>query len=124
MATHVFLHTCLLEIVFGVLLVHNGNKFTTLRLSYVAVMIVNELRSESVHDEFMEAFGEHFSIRKVAHSHMHPVYQHPELHIFILKRKMLSPIKPDEKETSSAALQRVNTTLPESSAGREGEVMS
>ncbi|GMH33697.1 hypothetical protein BSKO_01531 [Bryopsis sp. KO-2023] len=54
------------------------------------VLVVNELRSESVQDEFMSAFGEHFTIRKVSHSQMHPTYQHPSVDILILKRKWVS----------------------------------
>lgn len=50
-------------------------------------MIVNELRSDTIHEEFMAAFGQEFLIRKVPHSHMHAVYQHPALGIYILKKK-------------------------------------
>lgn len=86
-------------------------------------MIVNELRSESVHEEFMEVFGQHFSIRKVPHAQMHPVYQHPALHIFILKKKMQPASTTNQKEVLPAAstLEQPRTALPQHNAGKEGE---
>ena len=53
----------------------------------LAVVIVNELRCEAVHQKFLELFGEAFTMKKVLHSQMHPIYQHPSVDIFILKKK-------------------------------------
>lgn len=50
-----------------------------------AVLIVNELRSESVQSVFLRIFGERFSIKRAASSKFHPVYQHPAIQIFQLK---------------------------------------
>lgn len=49
------------------------------------MLIVNELRSESVQSVFLRIFAEHFSIKKVSSSKFHPVYQHPAIQIFQLK---------------------------------------
>lgn len=49
------------------------------------VLIVNELRSESVQSVFLRIFAEHFSIKKISSSKFHPVYQHPAIQVFQLK---------------------------------------
>ena len=50
-----------------------------------AVLIVNELRSDSVQSVFMQIFGEHYSIKRIAASKLHPLYQHPAIQVFQLK---------------------------------------
>ncbi|KAL4448418.1 hypothetical protein ABPG75_005637 [Micractinium tetrahymenae] len=50
-------------------------------------IITNEFRSQAVHDVFMEQFGQHFTIRKVQAGKMDPNYQHPLIHIYLLKRR-------------------------------------
>ncbi|KAI3426281.1 hypothetical protein D9Q98_008654 [Chlorella vulgaris] len=50
-------------------------------------IITNEFRSQSVHDIFMQQFGNHFAIRKVALGKMDPNFQHPLIHIYLLKRR-------------------------------------
>jgi predicted nicotinamide N-methyase len=49
------------------------------------VLIVNELRSDSVQSVFMQIFGEHYSIKRIAASKLHPLYQHPAIQVFQLK---------------------------------------
>ena len=48
-------------------------------------MVVNELRSESVHARFLEVFGPHFAVRKVLRAKMDAVHQHPAIDIFLMK---------------------------------------
>lgn len=50
-------------------------------------IITNEFRSQAVHDIFMERFSQHFTIRKVQAGKMDPNYQHPLIHIYLLKRR-------------------------------------
>ncbi|KAG1668811.1 hypothetical protein FOA52_004905 [Chlamydomonas sp. UWO 241] len=50
------------------------------------VLVVNELRSHSVHAAFMAAFTPTHSIKTVPHSKMDDVYQHPNIQIFYMKR--------------------------------------
>ncbi|KAL4438246.1 hypothetical protein ABPG77_010607 [Micractinium sp. CCAP 211/92] len=61
-------------------------------------IVTNEFRSQSVHDVFMETFGQHFMIRKVQSGKMDPNYQHPLIHIYLLKRR-----KPAAGEAGSEA---------------------
>lgn len=51
------------------------------------VLIVNELRSQTVHALFHEIFLTTFTIKTVPHAKMDPVYQHPAIEIFVLKRR-------------------------------------
>lgn len=51
-----------------------------------AVVVGNELRSESVAATFMEIFGGHFKIRKVLYQDLHNVYRNPSIHVYTLKR--------------------------------------
>lgn len=53
------------------------------------VAICNEFRSQSVHDIFMAEFSRHFTVKKVPMSRMDPDYQHPLIHIYIMKRKKI-----------------------------------
>ncbi|EFN56375.1 hypothetical protein CHLNCDRAFT_144895 [Chlorella variabilis] len=50
-------------------------------------IVANEFRSQTVHDLFMQRFGRHFTIRKVAPNKMDANYQHPLIHIYLLKRR-------------------------------------
>lgn len=50
-------------------------------------IVTNEFRSQAVHDIFMEQFGRHFTIRRVQAGKMDPNYQHPLIHIYLLKRR-------------------------------------
>ncbi|PRW45241.1 hypothetical protein C2E21_6339 [Chlorella sorokiniana] len=63
-------------------------------------IITNEFRSQTVHDEFMAQFGRHFTIRKVAAGKMDANYQHPLIHIYLLKRRK-EPLQ--DGDTSAAA---------------------
>ena len=49
-----------------------------------AVVVVNELRSESVQSKFAEVMAEDFTYKKVAHSKMGSV-QHPLIDIYLFK---------------------------------------
>jgi predicted nicotinamide N-methyase len=51
------------------------------------VIVCNEFRSQTVHDLFVESFSQHFSIRKVSMARMDKAYQHPLIHIYLMKRK-------------------------------------
>ena len=50
-----------------------------------AVVVVNELRSQSVHARFLELFEPHFAVRKVPRGKMDAVHQHPAIDIFVMK---------------------------------------
>jgi hypothetical protein len=52
---------------------------------FVPVVVINELRSESVHSRFMELMAECFSQKKVPHSRMGSV-QHPMIDIFLFRK--------------------------------------
>jgi len=65
-----------------------------------AVVVVNELRSESVHARFLELFGPHFAVRKVPRAKMDAVHQHPAIDIFLLK---LRRQRPDASPPAAAA---------------------
>lgn len=47
-----------------------------------AVLVVNELRSHSVHKAFMEAFTPTHTIKVIPHSKMDDVYQHPNIQVW------------------------------------------
>ena len=50
-----------------------------------AVVVINELRSETVQSEFLDLMRKSFSCKKVLHSRMGTV-QHPLIDIFLFKR--------------------------------------
>lgn len=52
-----------------------------------AVVVVNELRSESVHSRFTALFEQHFTIKRTPRSKMDAVHQHSAIDILILKRR-------------------------------------
>ena len=56
-----------------------------------AVLIANELRSESVQSRFMETFQAGFIIKKVPHSKLNPDYRHPSILLYALKRRKMAP---------------------------------
>ncbi len=64
------------------------------------MVVVNELRSESVHARFLELFGPHFAVRKVPRAKMDAVHQHPAIDIFLLK---LRRQRPDASPAAAAA---------------------
>jgi len=49
------------------------------------LVVINELRSESVHSRFLELMAEEFSHKKVPHSRMGSV-QHPNIDIFLFRK--------------------------------------
>jgi hypothetical protein len=53
----------------------------------VAVLLVNELRSESVHAAFMRLFEGHFVVRKLSAKDMHPGYASAAIHMYHLRRR-------------------------------------
>ncbi len=57
-----------------------------------AVLIANELRSESVQSRFMEVFQAGFNIKKVPHTKMDPAYRHPSILLYSLKRRKVAEI--------------------------------
>lgn len=50
------------------------------------IVVCNEFRSQTVNDIFMAEFSRHFSIKKVPMNKMESEYQHPLIHIYIMKR--------------------------------------
>lgn len=52
-----------------------------------AVLIANELRSESVQSCFMETFQAGFIIKKIPHSKLNPEYRHPSISLYSLRRR-------------------------------------
>ena len=52
-----------------------------------AVLIANELRSESVQRRFMEVFQSAFAIKKIPLSKLHVDYRHPSILLYMLKRR-------------------------------------
>jgi hypothetical protein len=46
------------------------------------VLVVNELRSHSVHARFKEAFTATHSIKVIPHGKMDETFQHPNIQIF------------------------------------------
>lgn len=50
-----------------------------------AVVVVNELRSQAVHDRFTALFEQHFTMKRTPRSKMDPVHQHSAIDILILK---------------------------------------
>ena len=49
--------------------------------------MVNELRSQAVHDRFTTLFEQHFTIKRTPRSKMDSVHQHSAIDILILKRR-------------------------------------
>ena len=49
--------------------------------------MVNELRSQAVHDRFTTLFEQHFTIKRTPRSKMDAVHQHSAIDILILKRR-------------------------------------
>ena len=56
-----------------------------------AVVIANELRSESVQARFMELFEESFTVKKVPHSKLDAEHRHSSIMLYILKRRKFQP---------------------------------
>ena len=56
-------------------------------LGTCAVIVVNELRSESVHSRFLALFEQHFTIKRTPRTKMDAVHQHSAIDILILKRR-------------------------------------
>lgn len=52
-----------------------------------AVIIANELRSESVQAQFMKLFEESFTVKKVPHSKLDAEYRHSSIILYIMKQK-------------------------------------
>ncbi len=77
-----------------------------------AVIVVNELRSQAVHDCFTALFEQHFTIKRTPRSKMDPVHQHSAIDILILK-----PRKHAEMKHNANACQR--STDSEGSKGRQ-----
>lgn len=50
------------------------------------IVVCNEFRSQTVNDIFMAEFSRHFSIKKIPMNKMESEYQHPLIHIYIMKR--------------------------------------
>lgn len=72
-------------------------------LNIPAVVVVNELRSETVHSRFTELFEQHFTIKRMPRSKMDAVHQHRAIDILILKRRkavMSSSIMPVQSSGS------------------------
>lgn len=61
------------------LLAHTGRKTT--------ILVANELRSHSVAAAFDAAVAPHFTVKRVPRARMHAQYQHPSIHLLLLKRK-------------------------------------
>ena len=58
------------------------------------VYVVNEHRSQSVQDAFVKCVEERFHVRKVPHSKMDPVHQHPSIDIYVLQCKSKPGVPP------------------------------
>lgn len=52
-----------------------------------AIAVCNEFRSQTVHDEFMARAAERFVVRRVPVSRLDPAFQHPLIHIYLLKKR-------------------------------------
>eukprot|EP00798_Chlamydomonas_sp_ICE-L_P020772 gene20772-27596_t len=81
------------------------------------VVVVNELRSHSVQNRFLELFSETHVIKKVAHSKMDETYQHENILVFTMKRKRGAALASGEEHTAS----RKQTELEDGTAQREAE---
>lgn len=57
-----------------------------------AVLVANELRSDSVHSRFMEVFSKEFTLKKILHSKMDAKHQHHLIDIYVMKRRKQKPI--------------------------------
>jgi hypothetical protein len=58
-----------------------------LKVTQCAVLICNELRSESVHGTFFHLFEGHFHVRRVGSKHLHPDFSSPYIHLYHLRRR-------------------------------------
>ncbi len=56
-------------------------------LFFLAVVVVNELRSEAVHSRFTSLFEQYFTIKRTPRSKMDAVHQHSAIDILILRRR-------------------------------------
>lgn len=54
-----------------------------------AVVIANELRSESVQSRFMELLEQAFTVKKVPHAKLDPAHRHSSILLYILKQRKL-----------------------------------
>ena len=59
------------------------------QLCCYAVLIANELRSESVQSRFMEVFQAAFAVKKIPLSKLHVDYRHPSILLYMLKRRKI-----------------------------------
>ncbi len=50
------------------------------------IVVCNEFRSQSVHDIFMAEFSKHMNIKKVPMNKFEAEYQHPLIHIYVMKK--------------------------------------
>ena len=80
------------------------------------MVVVNELRSESVHARFLELFGPHFAVRKVPRAKMDAVHQHPAIDIFLLKLRRQRPDALPPAAIADAAEQEVQAADDEPAA--------
>ena len=65
-----------------------------------AVLVVNELRSQTVHARFLEAFEPTHNIKIIPLSKMDETYQHPNIQIFHMKKRRLK--KPAGKQAEGS----------------------
>jgi hypothetical protein len=73
-----------------------------------AVVIANELRSESVQQEFNAIFSSHFVIKRVPMAKLDAVHQHPAIQVLLLKRRKV------KEETASNV---VDSDIPANELG-------
>ncbi|KAI7837928.1 hypothetical protein COHA_008234 [Chlorella ohadii] len=83
--------------------------------------VYSELAGEAltVHDEFMAQFGRHFTIRKVPTGKMDPNYQHPLIHIYLLKRRK-EPLPEGEAAAAEAAAAEADDAQGAAAAAAQG----
>jgi len=67
------------------------------------VLVVNELRSHSVHSAFMSAFEPTHVIKIIPHSKMDDFFQHPNIQIFYMKKLKPKKAKYASSEAVSTA---------------------
>eukprot|EP00850_Spirogloea_muscicola_P013073 SM000087S23355 [mRNA] locus=s87:265381:268142:+ [translate_table: standard] len=60
----------------------------SLSTSSTTILVGQESRSTIVDALLLKKCKQHFTVKKVSHSKLHPEYQHPAIDLFILKRKM------------------------------------
>ncbi|GAB4813580.1 hypothetical protein N2152v2_000626 [Parachlorella kessleri] len=85
------------------------------------VVVVNEFRSQAVHEAFMAAFQQHFTLKKVPASKMDPQFQHPLIHIYLCKRRKqpAAADRPDAATRELAALNMAGQEQPHGDLGNE-----